>query len=174
MYICGIIDFNSFSINSISFNVGDLLTLACAILTALYMIVCNNLVAKYDYGTVNFIHFIFATLTAFLIWPFSPEKNANFTSIPVIISVVYCGIFASALAFLFLMKAQTKIDATRTAIFCSLEPIFALMFALVIPDLFGNVEVLTTNTILGGTLILFGVIYSSIESKKSSRILKFN
>lgn len=65
-------------------------------------------------------------------------------------------LFASALGFWLLSKAQAKLDASTVAVLCSLEPIFATVFAALIWR-----EPITVVTALGGAFILYGVIKST-------------
>ena len=160
IFISGIVTVFPFSFNLTAFNFGDFLTLLCAIFTAIYMIVFNFLSAKYEEELVNFLHMGGACIGMWAIWLFIPNKAMDFSSVGAVLGTVYCGVFASAAAFLLLAKATAKLEASKVAILCSLEPIFATLFAFIF---FG--DSITLTTAIGGILILFGVLYSSIERK---------
>lgn len=160
VFISGMVTVFPFTFNLTTFNFGDFLTLLCAIFTAIYMIVFNSLSSKYEEELVNFLHMGGACIGMWAIWLFMPNKVMDFSSVGAVLGTVYCGVFASAAAFLLLAKATAKLEASKVAILCSLEPIFATLFALIF---FGDSITLTTG--IGGGFILFGVLYSSIERK---------
>lgn len=166
-FISGIVSLNPFSFNVSALNIGDLLTLICAVFVAVYFILGNNLVARYDPILVNFIHLIFAAISAFILWPLSPEKTINLANGVVICVILYCGIFGSAIAFLLMLRGQQRIEPTRASMTLSLEPIFALSFALIIPDWNGNVERLALHSVLGGFLVVLGVIICSLPTARA-------
>lgn len=172
LIISGILTFSPFAFNFNSFNIGDLFTLFAAIFTGLYMIFTNKLVAKYDADLVNYIHFIFAAISASVLWPLFPAHHADLSSPITIFVILYVGLFAGALAFLLLMKAQTKLSAVRVAVLCSLEPIFATIFALFIPNPDGSYEKLTFASVVGGLLILAGVIVTTCLDPKNTETAK--
>lgn len=161
LFTSGVMQMNPLCIRFTKFNIGDLLTLGAAVLIAAYTILSNRVTAKYDHALVNFVHFIFAALTALLICPFMKEKSVNLSSIPVLISVLYCGTFGSAVAFALFMKGESKLNAVKVSIYAALEPVFAAISAMIIPDLNGDVEKLTFQSVAGGVLILSGVLLSS-------------
>ncbi len=163
VFISGMVTVFPFTFNLTTLNFGDFLTLLCAIFTALYMIVFNILSVKYEEELVNFLHMMGAGIGMWAIWLFIPNKVIDFSSIGPVLGTVYCGVFASAAAFLLLAKAQAKLEASKVAILCSLEPIFATLFALIF---FG--DKITASTAIGGVLILIGVLRSSIDPKEKA------
>lgn len=165
LFISGIISFNPLSFN-LELGYGDLLSLICAILTAFYMVYFNYLSSKYDENSVNIIHIASATVTMFIVWIFvciRGKYKMDFTNIPAVLGLLYCGIFSGGIASLLLAKGTAKVEASKTAILCGLEPVFATLFAAIltifIPTLEGK---LTLSIILGGALILYGAIKSSL------------
>src|SRR5207248_3795591 len=70
----------------------------------------------------------------------------------VVFAVVLTSVFATALAFLLQTWAQQYTTATRTALIFALEPVFALMTAVLAEG-----ERLTLAAVLGGGLILAGI-----------------
>ena len=162
LFISGIVSVNPFSFNLTRLNYGDFLTLICAIFTAVYMVVFNTLSVKYDEVAVNTLHFIAAFLSMFVVWCFYPGRTMELGSAPVFLSVLYCGAFAAGVAHLLLAKANTKVEASKVAILSGLEPVFATVFALFIPDMDGNFGTITLSVAIGGALILYGAIKSAL------------
>lgn len=169
LFISGIISINPLSFN-LKLGYGDFLSLICAILTAFYLVYFNYLSSKYDENSVNIIHLAAATLTMLAVWIFigiRGEYKMDFTNIPAVLGLIYCGIFSGGIASLLLAKGTANVEASKTAILCGLEPVFATVFAAIltifIPSLDGK---LTVSVILGGALILYGAIKSSLIADK--------
>lgn len=156
-----------FKIGGQLLNLGDLLTLLSALFTGLYMIFNNRIAVKYDEDMANYIQFVFAAVASLILWPFVAEKNADFSSTVSVLVLIYCGVFATALGFLFLIKAQKPLGAVKTAVISASEPVFATVFALFIPDPDGNFGTLTLTSVLGGLLILAGVIVTTALNTKN-------
>ena len=69
-------------------------------------------------------------------------------------ALLVTGVFASALAFLFQSWAQRRLDATRTALVFSLEPVFAGIFGFALAgDRLGLTGWLGCLVILGGIVV---------------------
>lgn len=168
--ISGIIGLNPLSFNLV-LGKGDLLSLICAILTAFYMVYFNYLSSKYDEGAVNIIHIIAAAATMFIVWIFTMMYKGckmEFSNIPAVIGLLYCGLLSGGVASLLLARGTAHVEASKTAILCGLEPVFATLFAAVltifIPSLDGK---LTVSTVVGGALIFYGAIKSSLKKQNS-------
>ena len=73
-------------------------------------------------------------------------------------ALVVTGVFASALAYLFQSWAQRRLDATRTALVFSLEPVFAGVFGFALAG-----DRLGVTGWLGCVVILGGIV-SGVES----------
>ncbi len=165
LFISGIVTLNPLSFQ-LKLGYGDLLSLICAILTAVYMVYFNFLSSNYDEKSVNIIHLAAAAVTMLIVWAFVGifgEYKMDFTNVPAVIGLMYCGIFSGGIASLLLAKGTAKVEASKTAILCGLEPVFATIFAAIltvfIPALDGK---LTVAIVLGGALILYGAIKSSL------------
>ena len=166
LFISEIVSISPLKIGGQKLNVGDFLTLLSAIFTGLYMVFNNRIAIKHDEDLANYIQFVFAAIGSIILLPMVSENHANFSSGVSILVLLYCGIFATALAFLFLMKSQKPLGAVKTAVISSLEPVFATVFALFIPDPQGNFGVLTVESLIGGLLILAGVIVTTALNTK--------
>ena len=170
LLISGIVTLAPFGVHLTALNKGDLLVFLCAVFTALYMVTFNIVAQKYDETLANLLHMAGAALGMWIVWVFCPAKAMDFSSPVTIMGLMYCAVFASALAFLLLAKASAKLDASKVAIISSLECVFAAVFAAVItvlvpyPD--GSREVLTLTTVIGGALVFYGVLKASIEKKE--------
>lgn len=166
LLINGIVSIQPFTIRVTEMNYGDILTLLCAALTALYFVPFNALTERADDAAVNTFHMIGAAVASWGVWLFSPEKRMHFSDATTVFWVAYCALFASTIGFWLLSKVQTKLSAAKVSVICSLESVFALLFAAVIPGRDGCVEPITLSAAVGGILILAGVIKISIKGSK--------
>lgn len=172
LFISGIVSLNPLSLQ-LKLGYGDLLSLICAILTSVYMVYFNYLSSRYDETTVNIIHLAAAALTMLVLWLFTSRISgvkADFTNVPAVCGLLYCGLFSGGIASLLLAKGTAEVNATKTAILCGLEPVFSTLFAAVltifIPGLDGKI---TPAIVLGGALILYGAIKSSLLPDSSTK-----
>ena len=104
----------------------------------------------------------------FLVWIFlhsAGKTQMDFSNIPAVLGLIYCGVFSGGIASMLLARGTAHVEASKTAILCGLEPVFATLFAamltIFIPSLDGH---LTISIIFGGALILYGAINSTITA----------
>ena len=142
-------------------NYGDFLTIIGAILTALFFVYLNRLTKIYDEGAVSFVHMLAGAVALGIAWIFVGEP-IRLNSAPILLSTLYCGILSGGLAFFFLAKASAKISAAKAAILGGMEPIFAVVFATFIPNVNGVTEPITLTVVIGGALMIYGAIKSSL------------
>ena len=171
LFISGIVNIYPFKV-SLTLGYGDLLSLICAILTAVYLVYFNYLSTKYDEDSVNVIHLASSCLVMFAVWIVLAalgKTQMDFTNVPAMLGLVYCGVFAGGIATMLLARGTAHVEASKTAILCGLEPVFATLFAAIltvfIPSLDGT---LTLSIVLGGALILYGAIKSSLLPEEAS------
>ncbi len=91
----------------------------------------------------------------------------NNFSIPVLLSCAYCGIAATALAFVWFSDGLKVIGATRSSIYLNLEPISAVLLAILILG-----ESLSLIMALGGIITFIGLYLTNINNETIVRILK--
>ncbi len=85
------------------------------------------------------------------------EKPVAVWSSNVVVAILVTAVFATALAFAGQTWGQKHTTATRTAIILALEPVFALVTAV----MFG--EALSWAAACGGTLILAGILVVEVK-----------
>ena len=77
------------------------------------------------------------------------------------------------MGFLLLAKGQAKLEPAKVSSICSLEAVFATLFAAVIPGRGGTVDPLTLETLLGSGQILSGVILiTGLKNTKEGQVTK--
>ncbi|MCZ6775562.1 MAG: DMT family transporter [Ignavibacteria bacterium] len=139
------------------FNVGDALTLVCAVLFGVY-IVYLDVVSKET--TTMQLTFLQVATCAVLGWTsivlFEPPSFAF--SEGSIVSLLYLTFLATLLATYVQTRFQKDTTPTRAVIIFTIEPVIASVAAYLILD-----EVLGTLGIVGGGLIILGVLVSEFS-----------
>ena len=106
---------------------GDLLVLAGAATYALQIVLMERYAPRYDPLALTFVEMTAACASLAIV-----AVARNDFGVPrgwtVWGALIVTGVFASALAYLFQSWAQRRLDATRTALVFSLEPVFAGIF----------------------------------------------
>jgi drug/metabolite transporter (DMT)-like permease len=139
------------------FNIGDLLTLGCALCFALYIVYLDIFSQEHSSVQLAFYQSLVSGLLAFLgvflyedvVWNPDPQLLG---------ALAYLTVFATLVALFVQVKYQKDTTPTRAAVIFSVEPVFAALMAY----LFAN-EVLGVSGILGGGLIVAGMLISELS-----------
>ena len=136
-------------------NYGDILSIIGAFFWSLHIIlISKSTQLKLEPVVTAAFHIFFAGLLC-LVLAFSIEKP-NYVDIGSgAFELIYTGVFSIGLGFTLQTIAQKNSHPTNVAIILSLESVFASIAALILLGQFLN-----TKSILGCSLILFGVILS--------------
>ena len=92
------------------------------------------------------------------------DRTPLIFNIETIVVILVTGVLGTALAFSVQILVQKDTTPSHAALIFTIEPLFALFFALVIPDSAGNVENLTLISIIGCLLILSGTVISEFKT----------
>ncbi|MDA2933300.1 DMT family transporter [Acidobacteria bacterium AH-259-D05] len=142
-------------------NKGDGLTCLCAVAFAFHIIFTARYAVRSPYRQLAIFQicwtFILSIPLALMI-----ETPQLLYPVSIYISLIYLGVFCSALAFLIQTHAQQYTSASRTALIFSLEPVFA---AIASAAFYG--ERLTLLAWFGGLLIVIGVLAGELGVIKS-------
>ncbi|MBU4485031.1 DMT family transporter [bacterium] len=139
------------------FNVGDGVTLLCALSVTWHLILMGKFTHKHKLIPLVVFQFFFITLFcggATLIKGTFSLDLSNLT----IFTIIVTAIFATVFAFMVQVAAQRIIDPARTGIIFAMEAVFGVIFAY----LLGN-ETLTKLALVGATLMVFGMIISELR-----------
>lgn len=132
-------------------TVGDLLTLLCAVAFAGHLLTLARVSRAVAAGPLATLQVGFATLLMLVTLPVAGPISAHITT-RLVVAWVVTALLATAAAFTIQSWAQQHMPATHTAVFLSLEPVFALLTSRLF---FG--EQLSQRTFLGAALILSGI-----------------
>ncbi|RPI63579.1 MAG: DMT family transporter [Ignavibacteriales bacterium] len=147
------------------FNLGDLLTLLCALLFAFQVVYVDVFTKKYDYLPMVFVQLLITGLGGFIlsfIFSISSLETFKFTlNTTVVTAILYTAIFASIIATVIQLKFQKFVSPTKAGIIFSIEPIFAAVFAYFLLS-----EKISNFGLVGCVLIFIGLIVSELFSIK--------
>lgn len=150
---------------SLTFRIGDILLIACAIVFALHIVVIEKLAQYNDVMAATLIQVFTVSILGFGISAFTH---------PVIpsdgwIYVLYAGLFASGLAFLLQIFGQKHVDSTVSGILLAFEALFGALGAILILK-----EPFSQNTLIGGFLMMCAVFMVELGPKIGVRLKRGN
>ncbi len=147
------------------FNLGDLLTLLCALLFAFQVVYVDVFTKKYEYLPMVFVQLLITGIGGFIlsyIFSIASLETVKFTfNTTVVTAILYTAIFASIIATVIQLKFQKFVSPTKAGIIFSIEPIFAAVFAYFLLS-----EKISNFGLIGCVLIFIGLIVSEIFSVK--------
>jgi drug/metabolite transporter (DMT)-like permease len=139
------------------FNIGDALTLLCAILFSIYTVYLSVYGKDHDPAHLTFIQFASTTILAAMAIPFLETARLNITT-NFLLNLAYLAVMPTVVALYVMAKYQKYTTPTRSAIIYSMEPPFAAIFAFfIIGEQIGMIGV------IGGISILSGLIVSELS-----------
>jgi len=140
-----------------SFNIGDALTLVCAVLFAIY-IVYLDVVSK-ETSTERLLFLQLGSMAVFSLVALAlfetPRFNVNTSSV---VSMIYLTLLATLLTTLVQTRFQKETTPTRAVVIFSVEPVIASGVAYLLLG-----EILGALGLLGGALIIAGVLLSELS-----------
>jgi len=142
---------------SLTMNIGDALSLACAVAFA-FDIFCTNLfVQKEDAIALTIIQFLTASVLGILVVVSQGDIPTTFEK-EAIYSIIYLGIFSTTIAYLCQNVANQYTTATKAAIILSTESFFGMVLSVIFLH-----EVLTSRMIIGAVLILLAILIAEVK-----------
>ncbi len=150
---------------SFKFNIGDLLTFLCSICWAFQIIFIDRFTEKEDAPLMAIMQVGFTGVISAVIWLAFDFKPAVFNGTSVTI-ILITAVLGTALAFGGQTIAQKDTTPTHTALIFAAEPVFAAIFAMIIPNAEGKTEVLGVTSAIGCALILAGMLIAELKPGK--------
>lgn len=157
--LIGLLFLSNIDVRSLaSLNIGDFLTLLCAVAFAFQIVLTELLVKNTEPLFVTSFEILIAFLFTIPFVVFNPPVLLNLT---LILSVTFLGIFASFLALQAESVALRHIDSTEASLIFVLEPVFAYLFSFIIFR-----EVLNLKGIMGAFLIIASMVIITIYDRE--------
>lgn len=134
---------------------GDLLTIACAIAFAFYIVLLEPAARLHRSTPLVAAQLWVVALLALLALPFVPR---HLVASPALWwAVLYTGVLSTAVCLLGQTWAQARTSAVRAALIFALEPVFAAIWSVLVGR-----ERLGTRELAGGTLIVLGIVAAEL------------
>lgn len=154
---------------SMTINIGDALSLACAVAFAFDIFYTNHFVKKEDALSLTIVQFITASLiglAAIFIQGDIPTLATLETE--AIYAVIYLAVFSTTIAYVCQNIAFQYTTATKGAIILSLEAFFGMVLSVLFLH-----EVLTGRMVTGAVLIMAAILITELKpSFHRKRIVK--
>ena len=145
------------------FNLGDLLTLLCAVIFGIQIYFMGIATLRYDSLALTTIELATTAVLAGFMVPF--EKLVFVPSAKVLIAVGILTIFATAFALTVQTWVQKKIPAVRAGLILTAEPLFAYFFAAaLIGEKFNGIQK------IGGLVIIIAILTSELLPLATAKI----
>ena len=139
------------------FNIGDALTLVCAVLFSIYTVYLGVYGKDHDPAHLTFVQFVLTAVLAAIAIPFLETAHLKLT-FNFLLNLTYLAVMPTVVALYVMAKYQKYTTPTRSAIIYSMEPPIAAVFAFfIIGEQIGMVG------FIGGIVILSGLIVSELS-----------
>lgn len=138
-------------------NIGDLLTLCCAVGFAFHIFYTAKFVKEEDPVALTIIQMVVAAVIGWIVVLFRGEASFSLETEGVL-NLLYLGVFSTTIAYLMQTVAQKYISETKAAIILSTESFWGMAFSVVILS-----EVMTMKMMIGAILILCAIIISETK-----------
>ncbi|MBQ0138089.1 MAG: DMT family transporter [Kurthia sp.] len=148
---------------SLSMNIGDILTLLCAVAFAFDIFYTNKFVQNEDAILLTVIQFVSAAIISVIFVvvrgdiPTTIEPGGMY-------SILYLAVISTIIAYLLQNIAFKYTTATQGAIILSMESLFGMIFSVIFLH-----EILTGRMIVGAALILVAIIFSEVKPTFSKK-----
>jgi len=149
-----------------NFNIGDFLTLLCAISYAVYIIYLDMTSRKIDVLSLVFMQVFVTSILAFIFSSFL--SVINFEAIKfkytqeLLFGLLYTSVLATVLTTLLQTKYQKEVSPTNAGIIFSFEPVFAAIIAVMFLG-----DIISGFSTAGCILIFVGLIISEVVGQKA-------
>jgi drug/metabolite transporter (DMT)-like permease len=140
-----------------SFNLGDGLTLACAVVFAAHIVAVAHFSPRMNLEWLTLLQVCGVAVLSLLTFPWLEVPHVRWSQ-RLIVALLVTGALATALSFSLYTWAQRHTTATRAALLFALEPVFAGLTAW----LFAG-ERWTSHSLAGAALILVGILLVEVR-----------
>ncbi|MGE6530139.1 DMT family transporter [Pseudomonas sp. NPDC077382] len=146
------------TLREMSIQLGDALVLACAIFTALHIVVLSKFSIRMDATVLAFIQVLVVGLLS-IVWSAWVGQLSLPSSGTAVWTILVIGSLGTALAYFVQTKAQAESPPSRVALILVLEPVFGGFFGYLIGgDRLGAINV------FGACLIILGMVITELDA----------
>ncbi|MFA9397248.1 MAG: DMT family transporter [Clostridiaceae bacterium] len=137
-------------------NIGDILTLICAVFFAVQIVLIDRFSKGKDAILLTTLEMIIVTFLSFFVALYLGQLKINL-SILTIITLLYTSIFCTLVGYGLQNKMQPYLKPTHAAIIFLLEPVFGAIFSTFIGDK------ITIRILIGAIFIFMGMLITSVK-----------
>ncbi|MCO6474153.1 MAG: DMT family transporter [Melioribacteraceae bacterium] len=146
------------------FNLGDFLTLLCAVVFALQIVYLDVHSPHHNFWVLTYFQILTTSVLGFigaLLFDAFSIENLKFTvNEDVLFGIFYTGVFATFIALSLQTRFQRLVSPTKAGIIYAFEPIFAAVFAFFLLH-----EKISNFGFIGSVLIFLGLITSEVYDR---------
>lgn len=142
---------------SFKMNIGDILTLICAVGFAFDIFYTNYFVQKEDALTLTIVQFVTAAVIGTLVVIIQGDIPTTIAK-EGIYAIIYLAVFSTTLAYVLQNVAHKYTTATKAAIILSTEALFGTLFAILFLH-----EVLTLKMTIGAVMIMLAILIAELK-----------
>ena len=146
---------------TMSVNIGDVLTFFCAVFFAVHIIVIDHFAPHVDGIKLSCIQFFVAgVLSTFLAFIF--EKPDPMMMLEAAVPILYAGVLSCGVAFTLQTIAQKKVNPVLCSLLFSLESVFSVLSSWIILH-----DTLSAKEIIGCILVFSAVVLVQIAPSQT-------
>lgn len=165
--IIAVIGFYLLCINAeFSINIGDLLTLACALFFSFHILIVDYYSPRVEGVVLSCIQFFVCGILS-LLFTFIFEKPNMPAILNAWVPILYAGVLSSAVGYTLQILAQNNTEPTIASLIMSLESVFAALAGWLILN-----ETLGAKELAGCCLVFTGIVITQLPSVKFKQIKK--
>ena len=153
---------------SLKLNLGDILTLLCAAGFSLQILFSAKYSTEHPADVLGSMHIVVAAVLFVALWGIFGFDMPGFRP-EFIFGILFMGVVNTSAGFVGQIVALKYTRPTVAGLIYTLEPIFATMFALIIPGADGQVETISMKTAFGVLAVLTGVAIALVDSFRPRR-----
>lgn len=138
-------------------NRGDLLTLLCAIVFGLFIVLLDWTTRRYDFILMTFLQIVTPAVCGWILLPFFEQPVFRPTR-AALFALGYTAILATVVTGYVQTRYQRDTTPTRAALIFAIEPVWAAILGFLFLG-----ETMDRGGILGGALIIGGILFSELS-----------
>ncbi len=146
---------------AISFAVGDLLTLLCALFFAFHIVVTGMVIKKTHPTVLVFLQFCTAAVLSIVVFLFTDRDFSPMMTLDGLGSLLYLGIFSTCVCYFLQTTAQKHVSSSKAAIILGTEALFGSLFSVLL-----GYDDLTTQMVIGGSIMMIALLLTEVRFKR--------
>ncbi len=146
-------------------SIGEILTFLCAICVTMQIIFIDKFTNNEDPVLLGVLQVVFSAILSIGSWIYIDFKPFTLNQ-SIVITILVTGVLGTALAYTGQTIVQKFTSPTRAALIFTLEPVFGVVFFILIPNSQSIAERISLHTLIGCVLILLGTLVSELKFDK--------